>query len=124
MKHVLFKNISFKDYSKNFDNISKNFAKDCFMNRNTLELIYTCIFSLKHDRHPIIAGNSGIGKKLLACILGDYLNEYTTEKNSQNNEDLASSNNLNTSTNVTLKANYNKNNEQSLNIVYCSKIVK
>lgn len=36
MKQVLFKYDSFKDYSKNYDNISKNFPKDCFMNRNTL----------------------------------------------------------------------------------------
>ena len=124
MKQVLFKYDSFKDYSKNYDNISKNFPKDCFMNKNTLELIYTCIFSLKHGRHPIIAGNSGIGKKLLACKLGDYFNEYIAEKDPQNNEDLASSSNLNSSTNVSLKANYNKNNEQSLYIVYCTKIVK
>ncbi len=122
MKQVLFKYDSFKDYSKNFDNLSQNFPKDCFMNRNTLELIYACIFSLKHDRHPIISGNSGIGKKLLACKLGDYFNKYIAEKDPQNNEDLSSSSNLNTSTNVSLKANYNKNNKQSLYIVL--KIVK
>ena len=34
---------------------------------------------------------------------------------------MASSSNLNTSTNVSLKANYNNNNEKSLYIVYCTK---
>ena len=94
------------------------------MNKNTLELIYTCIFSLKHGRHPIIAGNSGIGKKLLACKLGDYFNEYIAEKDTQNNEDIANSSNLNTSTNISFKTNSNKNDEQALYIVYCTKSSK
>ena len=48
IKHVLFKYDSYKDYSKNFDKISKNFPKDCFMNKNTLELIYTCAYTVKN----------------------------------------------------------------------------
>ena len=29
-----------------------------------------------YGRHLIIGGNRGIGKKYLACKLGDYFNEY------------------------------------------------
>ena len=45
MKKSIIKNDSFKDYSKNFDKISKNFPKDCFMNKNTLELFYISVYS-------------------------------------------------------------------------------
>jgi hypothetical protein len=138
MRELLFTyNKTFKSYEENYDKIKKEFSKNCFMNKNTLELISTCIFSLKHGRHPIIAGNSGTGKKLLACQLGDYFNEYIAEKNLDNNIDYniennkinndgkVSSNNLNTSSNASAgKKRNNKNEEQSLYIVYCTKSSK
>ena len=57
MKEVLLKYGSFKEYEKNYDEIKNNFSNNCYINKNTLELISTCIFSLKHGRYPIIAGN-------------------------------------------------------------------
>ena len=126
MKDVLSKYSSFKNYNVNYEKITKNFPKDCFMNKNTLELIYTCIFSLRHGRHPIIAGNIGTGKKMLACKLADYFNEHIAEKNSDNNEeyDKASSNNMNTSTNISVKSKNNKNDDTTEYIVYCTKSSK
>jgi MoxR-like ATPase len=126
MKEVLFKFISFKNYNVNHEKIIKNFPKDCFMNKNTLELISTCIFSLRHGRHPIIAGNNGTGKKMLACKLADYFNEHIAEKNIDNNEDYdkASSNNINTSTNISVKTKINKNDDTTEYIVYCTKSSK
>ena len=126
MKEILFNYNSFKTYKVDYEKINKNFPKDCFMNKNTLELISTCIFSLKHGRHPIIAGNSGTGKKMLACKLADYFNEYIAEKNIDNNEDYekASSNNMNTSTNISVKSKINKNDNATEYIVYCTKSSK
>ena len=137
MKEVLFKYKSFKSYEENYDKIKKEFPKNCFINKNTLELISTCIFSLKHGRHPIIAGNSGTGKKLLACQLADYFNEYIAEKsidrnfdnnidsNVYNNDGKANSINLNNSTNLSVsKSKSSKNEEQSVYIVYCTKSSK
>ena len=48
MKEVLFNYDIFEEYEEKYE-------------KNTLELISTCIFSLNHIRHTIIAGNSGIG---------------------------------------------------------------
>ena len=121
MKEVLFKYQSFKKFESNIDLITKNFPKDCFMNKNTLELISTCIFSLKHGRHPIIAGNNGTGKKMLACKLADYFNEFIAEKNIDNNEDYdKNNNNLNTSISLNKKNKI----EESIYIVYCTKSSK
>ena len=129
MKKVLFKyNKSFAPYETNTDKILKEFSKDIFINKNTLELISTCIFSLKHGRHPIIAGNSGSGKKLLACKLADYFNEHLAEKTLENIEenenDKASSKFTNTSTNISMINKKNKTEEQLVYIVYCTKSSK
>ena len=70
----------FKKYENNYEIIYINFPKDYYINKNNLEAISSCIFSLKHGRHPIIAGNIGQGKKLLTCKLGDYFNERIAEK--------------------------------------------
>ena len=80
MIDILYKYESFKKYENNNNELIKNFPKDCFLNKNTFEFISTCIFSLKHGRHIIIVGNSGIGKKLLECKFGDYFNEYIAKK--------------------------------------------
>ena len=133
MKETLFKYGSFKSYEQNYDKIKKEFSKTCFINKNTLELISTCVFSLKHGRHPIIAGNSGTGKKLLACQLADYFNEHIAERNIDNNVDESFDNkndkdvsiNLNSSTNFSAKkSRILKNEEQSVYIVYCTKSSK
>ena len=34
---------------KKYDKIEKDFPKECFMNKNTLELISTCIFSSSYN---------------------------------------------------------------------------
>jgi len=124
MKEVLFKYKSFKNYDLKTEIIIKNFPKDCFMNKNTLELISTCIFSLKHGRHPVIAGNNGTGKKMLACKLADYFNEFIAEKSPEINEDYdKGSSNLNTSTNISEKSKKPKI-EETMYIVYCTKSSK
>ena len=109
MVDTLFKYKSFKNFNKNYETLKNDFPKDCFLNKNTLELISTCVFSLKHGRHPIIAGNSGIGKKLLACKLGDYFNSHIAEKNDKSNDQ-----------NIKL----NSIEDESLYIVYCTKSTK
>ena len=128
MKELLFKYPSFKHYTENFEKIKEEFPKDCFINKNTLELISTCIFSLKHGRYPIIAGNSGTGKKLLACKLADYFNEYIIEKNNDNyfdsNEEKVNSDVLNVSGGISEKNKSNKNEKQLVYIVYCTKSSK
>jgi len=94
------------------------------MNKNTLELISTCIFILKQCRHPIIAGNNETGKKMLACKLADYFNEFITEKNIDASEDYdKGSSNLNTSTNISEKSKKPKI-EETVYIVYCTKSSK
>lgn len=124
MKEVLFKYKSFKNYESKTEKITKNFPKDCFMNKNTLELISTCIFSLEHGRHPIIAGNNGTGKKMLACKLADYFNEFIAEKNIDTSEDYdKGSSNLNTSANISEKSKKPKI-EETVYIVYCTKSSK
>ena len=63
MEKLLFSYNSFEQYMPNHEKIKKHFPKECFISENTLEFISTCVFSLKHSQHLIIAGNSGIGKK-------------------------------------------------------------
>ena len=121
MEKLLFSYESFTQYQPNYDKIKKDFPKECFINKNTLEFISTCVFSLKHGRHLIIAGNSGIGKKELACQLGDYYNEHIAEKDDPDKNEVIS----NSSNNNLSKINKtNKNEEQSLYIVYCTKSSK
>ncbi len=82
MEESLLKYKSFHKYENNYEVILKNFPKDYYINKKKLEVISSCIFSLKHGRYPIIAGKSGIGKKLLACKLGDYF-KYIIIKNNE-----------------------------------------
>ena len=116
MKEVLLKYDSFQDYSKNYDTIKNQFSKKCFFNKNTLELISTCIFSLKHGRYPIIAGNSGTGKKLLACLLADYFNENIIKTNINNDNSEINNYDVN---NKTIK-----DEKKTVYIVYCTKSSK
>ena len=124
MEKVLFKYESFKKYETNNEEILKNFSKDCFVNKNTLELISTCIFSLKHGRHPIIAGNNGTGKKMLACKLADYFNEFIADKtidiNKSNNDSYS---HINTSFAISEMGKKEKI-EETMYIVYCTKSSK
>ena len=116
MKELLLKKDSFKNYKENYDKIKEEFPKSCFINKNTLELISTCVFSLKHGRYPIIAGNNGSGKKLLACKLADYFNECIAEKNIE-----SESNIMNLTKNNIEKS---KSEDQMVYIVYCTKSSK
>ena len=116
MKKLLFDKDSFKNYKENYDKIKLEFPKSCFINKNTLELISTCVFSLKHGRYPIIAGNNGSGKKLLACKLADYFNEYIAEKNIESDSNI-----MNLTKNNFEKS---KNEEEMVYIVYCTKSSK
>ena len=94
------------------------------MNKNTLELISTCIFSLKHGRYPIIAGNSGTGKKMLACKLADYFNEFIADKtNDSNKYNYDYNSNMNISLNMSEKSKKEKI-EETMYIVYCTKSSK
>ena len=116
MKEVLYRYYSFKNYKENYDNIKEEFPKSYYINKNTLELISTCIFSLKYGRYPIIAGNSGSGKKFLAFKLADYFNEYIAEKNIESNSNII---------NLSENSNEKSNNENlTMFIVYCSKYSK
>ena len=129
MREIIFKYESFKkyntNYKKNYDKIKNEFPKSCFKNTNTLELIYSCIFSLKYGRHPLIAGNYGTGKKFLACQLADYFNECINKKYVNKFKDFSIHLNLNfntmnsSSNNILLK-----DEEQLLYIVYCTKNCK
>ena len=117
MEKLLFSYNSFEQYMPNHEKIKKDFPKECFISENTLEFISTCVFSLKHGQHLIIAGNSGIRKKELACQLGDYYNVHIAEKDRNKNEGISNlSNNNLTEINKT-----NKNEKQSLYIVYYTK---
>ena len=126
MIDILYKYESFKKYENNNNELIKNFPKDCFLNKNTFEFISTCIFSLKHWRHIVTVGNSGIGKKLLACKFGDYFNEYIAEKSFDNIVNQNDSSLINISINESLRKKKKKKlfEEESLYIVYCTKSSK
>lgn len=127
MKKVLFKYESFQNYNSDEEEkkIKETFPKDLFLNKNTIELLSTCVFSLKHGRYPIIAGNSGTGKKLLACKLADYFNEYIADKYEDNkeNNDRNKSNPDNNSLDNSEKINEGQK-QENVYIVYCTKSSK
>ena len=127
MKKVLFKYESFQNYNSDEEEkkIKETFPKDLFLNKNTIELLSTCVFSLKHGRYPIIAGNSGTGKKLLACKLADYFNEYIADKYEDNkeNNDRNKFNPDNNSLDNSEKINEGQK-QENVYIVYCTKSSK
>ena len=126
MEETLFKYESFKSYEENYEEIMKEFSKSCFINKNNIVLISSSIFSLKHRRNLLIAGNYGTGKKFFACHLADYFNEHLAEKNNDNIGDFCNfSLNLNLNKNNSFNNNkLIKNEEQSVYIVYCTKSSK
>ena len=122
MEETLLKYKSFKKNVKKNDDIINNFPKDYYFNNNTLEVISTCLFSLKHGRYPIIAGKSGIGKKLLACKLGDYFNKHIAENEIIiENDEINPMSDKNITANISLRSKNNKYDEPPLYIIYCTK---